>query len=97
MTIHNPTHKDLDWLVRDPLPTHVYSAVIRPASPLGQTPLTEEMDDQNFSQALLQMIRKGLAKAVVHRPTEARVESFPPKVNWSKVGLYTQKRRASEC
>lgn len=67
VAIHNLTHKDLDWMRGGILPTHNYTAVIRearqpPSGPPTPTQLpTKETDDQNFSQALLQMIRKWIS------------------------------------
>lgn len=64
--MHNSTPRDLDWLLKGVLPTPDDAAVIRPARWLSsENPLTEETDGQNFSQAVLQMIRKWLSWKLV--------------------------------
>lgn len=60
VAIHNHTHSNLDWLLRDVLPTLDYTIAIRQARqcPEEHLPAAEETDGQKFSQALLQLIRK---------------------------------------
>lgn len=60
VAIHNHTHSNLDWLLRDVLPTLDYTTAIRQArqAPEEHLPTAEETDGQKFSQALLQMIGK---------------------------------------
>ena len=92
VAIHNPTHRDLDWMLTGVLPAQGYTVVIRQArQPPEETPPHRgnrwpdplpgpPANDQEV--ILLEADVQGL-KGVI-------LEAFPPKVNLSKLELCTE-------
>lgn len=66
VAIYSPTLRDFDWTLRGVLLIHDYILVNRQVRPWANS-LTEETDDQNFSQVFLQMTWKWITQKLMFR------------------------------
>ena len=89
VAVHNPTHRELDWLLRGVLPAQDYAVVIRQArqspgenSPHGGDRGPDPFPDPPTNDQKVAQVDADLIGAIL--------EAFPPKVNWSKIELRTQ-------